>query len=590
MDFPPGLVYLSSRLPYVLVPPAVLYLACRACESQVSGGLLTLLWVLCFPVYLLVLSKWTEHRDEREAEAMGAVMPPKLAHDWPLGLDIIWKGLKRFADSYPGDNFRPVIEEYGHIFNSRILGENRIVTVEPEHIKMILATNFNNFEKGGNFQNQVRSVLGTGVFNSDGEMWKFHRSMTRPFFTKDRISHFDIFDRHAEQVVKLMKARFEEGYAIDFQDLIARFTLDSATEFLFGHDVHSLAAGLPYPESAKHKRNHSNHPATAFVNAFSNAQARIAMRGRFGSAWPLIEFWADRAKKYLGPVNEFIEPILQNAIERKKNSKVIEEVAGEREIREGETLLDHLVHYTEDQTILRDEILNMLVAGRDTTAGTMTSLVYMLSQHPDVLTRLREEILNKVGPSRRPSYEDLRDMKYLRAVINETLRLFPIVPANVRSSIKGTILPSKRADGRPYYIPAGTRIAYSVLLMHRRTDLWGHDALQFDPDRFIDERLHKYLTPNPFIFLPFNAGPRICLGQQFAYNEISFMTVRLLQHFSDIALAPDAQPESSKPPSSWANGPGRQPVEKIRPRQHLTLFAFEGLWLRMTEANDSGTA
>jgi len=96
--------------------------------------------------------------------------------------------------------------------------------------------------------------------------------------------------------------------------------------------------------------------------------------------------------------------------------------------------------------------------------------------------------------------------------------------------------------------------------------------LIFDPGRFLDERV-KFLTSNNFIFLPFNAGPRICLGQQFAYNEASFFLIRLLQSFSKVSLALDAQPASSLP--IW---PGR---EKIWMKSHLTLYCAGGLWVRM---------
>ncbi|KAG9088466.1 hypothetical protein FRC07_012573 [Ceratobasidium sp. 392] len=119
--------------------------------------------------------------------------------------------------------------------------------------------------------------------------------------------------------------------------------------------------------------------------------------------------------------------------------------------------------------------------------------------------------------------------------------------------------------------------------MHRRKDLWGPDADDFDPDRWIDERLNKYLTPNPFIFLPFNAGPRICLGQQFAYNESSFFLVRLLQRVESIDLAPEAHPEGTLPPKRWQNGTGRQLYEKVWPRSHLTIYSNGGMWVRMKE-------
>jgi len=158
-------------------------------------------------------------------------------------------------------------------------------------------------------------------------------------------------------------------------------------------------------------------------------------------------------------------------------------------------------------------------------------------------------------------------------------------PFNIRISKKATTWPAKSPGEKPFYIPANTKTPYSVFLMHRRKDLWGLDAEEFDPDRFLDERLHKYLIPNPFIFLPFNAGPRICLGQQFAYHEVSFFLVRLLQKFSAIHLAPDAQPPSSRPPPSWAQGAGYKAKEKIWPKTHLTLYAGEGVWVRMKEAS-----
>ncbi|KAF9529578.1 cytochrome P450 [Crepidotus variabilis] len=164
--------------------------------------------------------------------------------------------------------------------------------------------------------------------------------------------------------------------------------------------------------------------------------------------------------------------------------------------------------------MLKDELINLLVAGRDTTASTLTFSLYMLAEHPAIEARLRREVLEAVGPNRQPTADDFRGMKFMRAFLNEVLRLYPSVPINNRTASQPAVWTSKTPGSKPYYVPAGVRIIYSVLLMHRRTDLWGPDALEFDPDRFLDERVQKYLTPNPYTFLPFNAGPRICLGQQ----------------------------------------------------------------------------
>ncbi|KAI0944226.1 hypothetical protein AcW1_001983 [Taiwanofungus camphoratus] len=517
MPLPPGPAYLLHSLPRLLIPPAFIYLAnilCRVLlDVVVPRRLLIAACLLSFPTAAFILVRWRKYANRKEAASLGAVMPPTVKHKWPGGVDILLAVSRNFEKTFLGDWLFKWSEEYGHTYNREVLFENRLFTSEPEHIKAILATDFAGFEKGPNFRNQMGSLLGTGVFNSDGEMWKFHRAMTRPFFSRDRVSHFDIFDRHVEDAFKQMRSRFQEGYAVDWQDLVSRFTLDSATEFLFGQDVRSLSAGLPYPPtaSALARVSPGTHPANGFARAFINAQTACVLRSRFASTWPLFEFWEDKVKAHMRAIDDFIAPILSNALEKRKKRGTGE---AKEEVDDDETLLEHLVKLTDDPKVLKDETLNILIAGRDTTAATLTFSVYKLAQHPDVLQRLREEILAKVGPSRRPTYDDIRDMKYLRAVINETLRLYPSVPFNLRSTTNAAIWPSKIPGGKPFYIPASTRVQYSVFVMHRRKDLWGPDALDFDPGRFMDERVQKYLTPNPFIFLPFNAGPRICLGQQ----------------------------------------------------------------------------
>ncbi len=101
------------------------------------------------------------------------------------------------------------------------------------------------------------------------------------------------------------------------------------------------------------------------------------------------------------------------------------------------------------------------------------------------------------------------------------------------------------------------------------TDLFPCTALIFDPERFLDARVRTYLTHDPYIFCPFNAGPRICLGQQFAYHEASFFLVRLLQRFTDFSLASEV---NTAPPTAWAHTTGRRATERVHPMSHLTLY------------------
>ncbi|KXN80905.1 Cytochrome P450 52A3-A [Leucoagaricus sp. SymC.cos] len=621
IDIPPGIIYLIRFSPQILTPPLTVYgfnylsanvpsfLANVPLLSELTslGPLrqpyLALAMTISLGVALTVKVLWDEVKVRIEARRLGAVLPPRVPDHWPGGLGILARTARVVKTGYIGGishlwSFMPTAESLDELYeklgsytiNNRVLFENRILTADPDYIKIILATQFDGFEKGPETRWLFNPLLGTGVFAADGELWKFHRSMTRPYFSRDRISHFDIFDRHAEEALNKLAERLKEGTPVDIQDLVGRFTLDSATEFLFGHDVRSLSGSLPYPHNhplhskgSKTTISDAENFSTRFAEAFSEAQRITARRSRYGVHWPLTEFWKDTIKEPMRIVKELIEPIVEEAV-RKKRLRM-NGVGGEKNEEEEGTLLENLVNETDDLEILRDGIMSLLVAGRDTTASTLTFVIYMLAEHPAVMKRLRDEVLEKVGPNRRPEYDDLKDMKYLRAVLNETLRLYPVVPFNIRQSKQAALWPSKEPGGKPIYIPANTRTPYTVFVMHRRKDLWGPDALEFDPDRFLDHRLHKYLTPNPFIFLPFNAGPRICLGQQFAYNEASFFLVRLLQRFDNFKVEVDALTEEARVPEHWENEVKntRKAKEKIKPKTHLTMYVQDGMWISMRE-------
>ncbi|KAL0948881.1 hypothetical protein HGRIS_008998 [Hohenbuehelia grisea] len=463
MDLPVGLVHLIIHLPVILAPSLATYVLLRhgaflfypSFDPPHVVAILTSL--IATPIFFLLSSLWSTLTNSRSAAARGTVIAPYVQSDF-LGLSNVRKIVQSFKDGYPGDVFLDWIKDYGNTYSLKMLAEHRMVTIEPDHIKAILATQFDDFAKGPILFSQLSSLLGTGVFNSDAERWKFHRSMTRPFFSKERIAHFDIFDRHATDALNQAQARLNEGYPIDFQDMVSRFTLDSATEFLFGKDVKSLSAGLPYPSSSPLAASTlSNHPANIFAEAFMEGQYLTALRTRYGPHWPLFE-WTDRIKPYRDIVNRFIDPIIEDALLKAHNAGDAGDVETDaKSLSEDETLLSHLIKMTQDHQIIQDEILNIMIAGRDTTATTLTYSVYMLSQHPKVLAKLRAEVLEKVGSSRRPTFDDMREMKYLRAFVNEVLRLYPAVPFNSRTAKRDTILQAKGAGAQAYFVPKGTR-------------------------------------------------------------------------------------------------------------------------------------
>ncbi|KAG2357243.1 cytochrome P450 [Suillus spraguei] len=516
----PGVAYLARGLLSVVVPVASsVIISVRLGNVRVSSWLISAVFLGAVPLGFATYVLADERSQRRKANGLGARLVPRVQGKWPGNLDKVVSIVLRIENEYLGCPLEDEMRVLGPAINFRFFWEDFILTTEPQHIKTILATGFDNYVKGAKFREAANSVLGTGVFNSDGKPaltslfccdrltnWlcisRLHRTMTRPFFTHDRISHFDIFDRHADHAITLATER--------------------------------------------------DNTATAFAHDFFEAQQVISQRVSLGQTWPLSEILADGTAQHMKVVNTFLDPILKDALEKHR-------MAGEFAFTDGQTLVDHLVNLTTDFKIIKDETLNILLAGRDTTASTLTSVVYLLAMHPAILARLREEIISKVGLTRRPTCDDIGEMKYLRAVLNETLRLFPAVldPRAFRENIRDTTLTSPEHGVKPLFIPQGTMISYSVFLMHRRTDLWGPDALEFDPDRWLDER--------------------------FAYNEMSFMVIRFLQSFSTITLSPEP---AMCPPAWWAEKDGRQAIEQFRPRNHLTLYAMGGMWVKMEAVDD----
>lgn len=202
----------------------------------------------------------------------------------------------------------------------------------------------------------------------------------------------------------------------------------------------------------------------------------------------------------------------------------------------GYTFLHAVAGTTRDRKVLRDQIVAVLLAGRDTTASTLSWAMYELARHPACVDKLRGEVLRTVGADGTPTYDHLKNMPYLKSVINETLRLYPVVPFNVRLALKDTTLPrGGGADGtEPLAVLKDTPITYSTLVMQRRADLYPSPSAKFaHSDLFSPERWENW-HPRPHEYVPFNAGPRICIGQQFALTEMSYVLVRLFQRYDRV--------------------------------------------------------
>lgn len=195
-------------------------------------------------------------------------------------------------------------------------------------------------------------------------------------------------------------------------------------------------------------------------------------------------------------------------------------------------LLDALFATTQNRTTIRDELLNILAAGGDTMAALLCNLFFEIPRHPSVMAHLRSEADAVLGAptSTPPSYAQLRALPYHAAVIKESMRLHPVVPSNSREALRDTILPHGGGpDGSaPLLVPKGSTVAYHTWAMHHRTDIYGEDALQFVPERWL--KRDPPLRPG-CAYIPFSYGPRICIGQNFATTEALFVLARLVQGF-----------------------------------------------------------
>ena len=389
------------------------------------------------------------------------------------------------------------------------------MTIEPENVKTMLATKFKDFSLGKGRKELFIPLLGHGIFDTDGPAWERSRALIRPNFVRQQVADLNMFETHLSHLLHWIP---RDGSTVDLQDLFFGLTMDSATEFLFGRSTDVLAPGV---ESSSTKE---------FAKAFDYCTEAISTHFRTAGMSRLIP--DAKRRRSIKTVHAFADGLVEEAlqsIDTGDPEKTGHTSSGKY------TFLHELISQTRDPYILRSELLNILLAGRDTTAGLLSNTWHVLSKRPDIWAKLLHEVQTLDGE--RPTYSTLKDMKYLKYVLNESLRLMPLVPGNSREAVRDVVLPlGGGLDGKsPILIPKGQSVNYSVWSMHRRKDFFGEDALEFKPERWMN------LRPG-WEYLPFNGGPRICVGQQYALLEASYVTVRIMQHFPRI---------ESRDPGEW---------------------------------------
>jgi cytochrome P450 len=208
------------------------------------------------------------------------------------------------------------------------------------------------------------------------------------------------------------------------------------------------------------------------------------------------------------------------------------ETVGENvQLADDDNLLTRLVKTADmSDSLIRDQLLTMLIAGHDTSTAMLSWALYLLGRHPDVLAKVQQEIDNNLA-GEFPNQENVNNLPYLDQVIKETLRLYPPIHIGNRRAGEDLVV-------NGFEVPEGTRVMYSIYLAHRDPKYWS-DAAEFHPERF--ELGNQTEKQPPFTYLPFGGGPRNCIGAAFAQVEARVVIARILQQFSLRLLSKDVK-------------------------------------------------
>lgn len=407
----------------------------------------------------------------------------------PFGLDKLLKSLE--AEK----NLRlPLFsledhEKYGDTYAQYAGGLFTIITRDPRNISSVFCDQFPRFGHG-----QLRSIcfgplLGESIFTEDGAAWKASRRLLASELHKPHYPALHVFESHFQDLLRsLVEKQNTTSSAMNARDVLHDYALDTATELFLGNSTNIL--GLA---------NEANSEGTRFSSAFNEAMRWLATRERFKMfAWLVTtpSMW-----KTFRSARDSLE------------NMIIESQRAESRDLSKSTFADFLGKST-DMIKARDELMSLLVAGRDTNASLLCWLVHVLAREPETLHKLQSEVMLVLGsdPNSLPEDSHLAKMSYLDNVVNETLRLFPAVPINGRVCSESTTLPAGGGESgeEPILVPKGTLICLSTFACHRSAKYYGCDATEFRPERWqeVDVRVR---TSN-FTFHPFIGGPRKCIG------------------------------------------------------------------------------
>ncbi len=398
---------------------------------------------------------------------------------------------------------------------------------DPAGVKQVMLDNVANYPKAPEEIYILGAAFGEGLLTSDGEKWRSHRRIMAPSFDfRSIVSYAPAMTGAAEEFAAKWDA-LAPGTPLDIGKEMSALTLQIISRTMFSTD----ASGLN--------------------DLVGETLERGMAEMNFGllDAVPVLGPWRVRRRvakiqQIFGALDKAMLPLIQSRAARKTESGTPD-------------LLDRLIAARDSDTggalstqEVRDEAVIIYLAGHETTAVAMTFVWYLLSQHPDAEAKLHAELDSVLG-GRAPAYDDLAKLPYTRMVIEEAMRLYPPAPGlSARVAQADDVVSGVR-------IPKGAPVLLSPWVLHRHRALW--DAPErFDPERFSPERSAG--RPR-FAYMPFGAGPRICIGASLAMTEACLILAAIAQRYR-LRLVPGQEIELRHRITLRPKTPIRMVVEK----------------------------
>lgn len=381
--------------------------------------------------------------------------------------------------------------------SQKILKQHVFVANSPDIIRYVMVENKDNYErKSPQMKRALEPLLGDGLFISDGKTWSSRRRIQTPLFDN---SHIQMYSKTMVSTIVEMTENWHKlgnNTTIDVHTEMAKLAAEIIARTLFGEKL-----GAENSE--------------AVVGAFADYQSvvkQMALSNFLGLPdWmPNVNAKIGKAKVAGQTIHNAVDAIIALAEKGGHEGTMVAELLKANQSESGIDLM------TRKQ--IRNEIIVLFMAGHETTANVLAWTWYLLSQAPDVEKKLHQE-LDEVLGGRVPEYADVENLKYTRAILDETMRLYPPVPILSRQALKDDEIRGRK-------VPAGSLMLIVPWLIQRHKKFWKN------PDHFMPERFMPGAEkPKKFTYLPFSAGPRVCIGKSFGITESVLAVATIAQRF-----------------------------------------------------------